>query len=120
MSVLFEGFCMKLESVGEIIASRKLSLIRKGQELVEVVVLLGKPEKFPDHTDYYCPYQITGFGREKVMAVGGIDAFQALQLALNIIGVELEVINRDSGGQLLWDADDKGDLGFPAPDWSKK
>ena|SRR5579863_8530540 len=111
---------MKLESVGEIIASRRFTLLRKGKEPVEVIVLMGKPEKFPDHTDYYCPYQIKGIGRQKAMAVGGIDAFQAMQLALSTIGVELEVISKDSGGQLVWDAGDKGDLGFLVPDENKK
>jgi hypothetical protein len=107
---------MKLESVGEIIASRKLTLLREGKEPAEVIVLMGKPEKFPDHTDHYCPYQIKGVGREKIMAVGGVDAFQAMQLALSTIGVELEVIRKDSGAQLLWDAGNKGDLGFPLLD----
>jgi hypothetical protein len=77
---------------------------------------MGKPEQFPGHTDYYCPYQVKGGGRENVMAVGGIDAFQAMQLALSTIGAELEAIRKDSGGHLLWDAGDKGDLGFPILD----
>jgi uncharacterized protein DUF6968 len=111
---------LKLESVGEIIASRRFTLLRKGKEPVEVVVLMGKPEKFPDHTDHYCPYQIKGIGRQKAMAIGGVDAFQAMQLALSAIGVELEVINKDSGGRLVWDADDRGELGFPIPDLNKQ
>jgi hypothetical protein len=110
---------MKLESVGEIIASRKLQLLLEGKDPVEVIVLMGKPERFPDHTDYYCPYQIKGFGRDKVMAIGGVDAFQAIQLALSTIGVELEVMSKDCSGRFLWDAGSQGDLGFPVPDLNK-
>ncbi len=111
---------MKLESVGEIIASRKLALLKNHLPPARIEVLLGKPERFPDHSDYYCPYQIKGFGSEKVMAVGGVDAFQAMQLAFTTIGVELEVINRNSGGKLIWEAGKEGDFGFPKADWIKE
>ncbi|MGO9588615.1 MAG: DUF6968 family protein [Candidatus Acidiferrales bacterium] len=108
---------MNLESVGEVIASRKLTLVREEHRSVDVVVLMGKPEKFPDHTDYYCPYQIRGLGRDKVMAVGGVDAFQAMQLALGTIRVELEVIEKHSGGRLTWEAGAEGDFGFAQLNW---
>jgi len=48
-----------------------------------------------------------------VIVIGGVDAFQAMQLALKTIGVELDVINKDSGGRLEWVAGQEGDLGFP-------
>jgi hypothetical protein len=111
---------MKLENVGEIIGDRKLTLLRDGREPAEIRVLMGKPQKFPDHIDYYCPYQIKWLGRKKVMAVGGVDAFQAIQLALDAIGVELEVIGKDSGGKIVWDAGNKGDVGFPPPYWKRE
>jgi hypothetical protein len=111
---------MKLGNVGEVIANRKFTLIREGQEPTEVEVLMGKPKKFPDHADYYCPYQVTGMGPEKVTAIGGVDAFQAIQLALGTIAVELEVMEKESGGELSWDAGENGDLGFPERDSKKE
>jgi uncharacterized protein DUF6968 len=110
---------MKLENMGDIIATRKLTLVRDGQPATTVEVLMGKPQPTPDQTDFFCPYQISGGGREKVMAMHGIDAFQAMQLTLNIIGVELALINRDSGGKLFWEGDKGGNLDFPVPDWHK-
>ena len=112
---------MKLENVGEIIAERKFKLLLDGQERESIVVLLGKPQYMHNHSDFYgCPYQIKRSESEKLMTICGIDAFQALQLAINTIGVELEIIRRDTGGQLTWDGDEKGDLGFPSPDWKKE
>lgn len=108
---------MKLESVGQIIAARTFALAREGHRPIDIIVLMGKPEKFPDHTDYYCPYQIKGFGRDTVMAIGGVDAFQAIQLALGTIRAELEVIEKNSGGRLTWDAGAEGDLGFAELSW---
>jgi hypothetical protein len=108
---------VKLESVGEIIAERKFMMVRDGFDSETVVVALGRPHLMRDHSDTYgCPYQIKRPDSQKLMTICGIDAFQALQSAINAIGVELEVIRRDSGGQLIWDGDEKGDLGFPTPD----
>jgi hypothetical protein len=108
-----EGRPVKLESVGEVIAARALMLLRDRGAASEVLVLLGKPQQLPDHQDYYCPYQIKGAGPEKVRYACGIDPFQALQLALSTLGVELEVLNKELGGKLRWECDAKGGLGFP-------
>jgi len=53
---------VKLESVGEVIATRTLMLLRDQGAASEVVVLLGKPLQLPDHQHYYCPYQVKGAG----------------------------------------------------------
>ncbi len=79
---------------------------------MEIVVLLGKPQQLPDHPDYYCPYQIRGAGIERFWYSCGVDGFQALQLALSSLAVELDMLNKELGGKLRWDCDDKGDLGF--------
>ena len=104
---------LNLESVGEIIAERKLVLSRDGHAPTEIQVLMGKPQNLLNHPDYYCPYQLKGFGDEKVRAAWGVDAFQAMQLAMGTIGVQLEVMGRESGGTIAWDAGVQGDLGFP-------
>jgi Domain of unknown function (DUF6968) len=104
---------MSLESIGELIAVRTLDLVRDQGPPSDVVVSLGKPQQMPGHPDYFCPYQIRGAGSEKVKHSCGVDSFQALQLALSTLGVELEVLNKELGGRLRWDCDDKGDLGFP-------
>jgi len=110
---------MKLADVGEVIAVREFKLVRNQLPPAQVKVLMGKPQHFPDHSDFYCPYQITGLGDKKVRAAGGVDAFQAIMLALSAIGVELETTSRDSGGELVWDAGERNDFGFPRADWIK-
>jgi len=63
-----------------------------------------------------CPYQILGTGDEKVRYAGGVDAVQALQLAMEKIGAELYFkLDRQLGGKLRWEAGQQGDLGFPLP-----
>jgi len=63
---------LKLESVGEVIATRSLTLVRNEVESEKIEVTLGKP--FQDGENFLCPYQISGFGRNKIIAIGGIDA----------------------------------------------
>jgi hypothetical protein len=106
---------VKLDNIGETIATRKLLLLRERNSTEEeVFVLLGKPQPLPDHKDFFCPYQVKGAGDEKVRVAYGIDGFQALQLALSILSVELEILNKELGGKLRWECDEKGWLGFPA------
>jgi Domain of unknown function (DUF6968) len=104
---------LKLESVGELIATRTLMLHQDNGANAEINVLLGKPQQLPDHQDYFCPYQIKGTGDEKVRYSCGVDSFQALHPALSTLGVELEVLNNQFGGRLRWECDDVGGLGFP-------
>jgi hypothetical protein len=107
---------VKIEDVGEIIAERKFELLHDAHERETIVVHLGKPARVPNHTDFYCPDEIARPNSKKIMAICGLDAFQALQLAMAAIGVELEIIKRDSEGPLIWVGNKKGDLGFPTSD----
>jgi hypothetical protein len=99
---------MKLNDVGVVVASRTFAL--NGEE--KVTVLIGKPEKFPDEDDYFCPYQIVGVGSERVRHAAGVDAVQALQLAMQMIGADLSASKQS--GKLTWLGDDE--LGFSTPD----
>jgi len=102
---------MNLNNIGEIIALRKLYLT--GEKDKTIAVSIGKPQQFPDSQDYYCPFQITGIGSEKIKYAGGVDAIQAIQLAFDMIGVDLYVLNKENNGRIRWEADRKGSLGFP-------
>jgi hypothetical protein len=103
---------MKIQTISEMIATRSLQL-GEGQESSEVLVLIGKPQKLPDHSDFYCPYQVKGAGDEKIRYACGIDPLQALLLALSKLQVDLEVLNKDLGGKLRWEFDDNHGFGLP-------
>ena len=104
---------MKLSSVGTVVVTRVLTR-SKGQK---VTVTIGKPRKFRNESDYYCPFQIMGIGDEQVRYSGGVDTVQALQLALEQIGTRLYSSEEARTGKLSWDGGStKGDLGFPVPD----
>src|ERR1051325_8632364 len=104
---------MKIDNIGEVIAVRKLLLSRGDAGNRTVVVKLGMPRQFPDSTDYYAPFQITGIGSGKLKYAGGVDAFQAIQLAMKMIGAYLSWATSEGLGDLSWEGGDKDDLGFP-------
>ncbi len=106
---------MKLDNVGEVIATRRLFLDGEVAGSTDILVKLGKPQPFPDFADfYYCPYQITGLGDEKVRFASGIDGFQAIDPTFRAIGIDLYLgLNPEVGSRLRWEGDEHGDLGFP-------
>lgn len=99
---------MDIREIGEPIADRKLMM---GAD--EVVVTIGKPQAFNDDEDYYCPYSIEHGGRRKMSYAGGMDAVQALQLAMKKIGVDLAALAKAQGVSIDWLPDTPGDTGFP-------
>jgi hypothetical protein len=61
---------------------------------------------------------MTGFGDDQfVQAIFGLDAFQAIELALRFIGYRLTDINEKSAGRLRWEFGDEGQL---PQEWAQK
>jgi hypothetical protein len=75
---------------------------------IEVKVRFGKPMPDPKG-DWACPFQIIGIGSEEILKIYGIDAVQALQLAMFSAGADLERFQKAVKISFLDDAD----LGFP-------
>jgi hypothetical protein len=102
---------LELDSVGEIIAVRQLALNGK----YAVTVTIGKSVQYPTgNPDYYCPFQITGIGRENIRYTSGVDAIQALHGALQVIGTYLYTSSEYKSGSLRWFVGDESrNLGFP-------
>lgn len=98
--------------LGELIATRELSIKQPDGSRRDVTVKLGKPRKFPDSDDYYAPFQIVGIGSEKILRAGGVDAFQAIQGVMTVIGAQLAALEETVGERFTWIRAD-GELGFP-------
>ena len=97
-------------SLGQVIATRHLATAASPQ--IKVDILIGMPSQFPDSIDYFVPYQIKRSGTDAVKYAAGIDAVQALQLAMKMIGYEIQALNESLGGALRWEGDETGLLGF--------
>jgi hypothetical protein len=89
------------------IASRHLAVHTADGTSSSVGVVLGTP--VPDPRDpsrtWACPYQITAFGRIETRAIFGIDAMQALILALHTLPSELRALARETDIRFLEETD---------------
>jgi len=95
--------------LGEVIAEREVLFTPDEGEPHVIIVRLGRPRpdpSAPKHS-WCCPYQILGIGRDRVLAIFGVDAMQALVLALHTVPGELAAHVRNHPGKLT---------GFGAPD----
>ncbi|MGA8151750.1 MAG: hypothetical protein WB952_12430 [Terriglobales bacterium] len=102
---------MTLDTLGEVIATRKLLLV--GPVNKEVSVKMGKP-RLSNHNDYCCPVQIVGIGSERIHGIFGADAFQSIQLAIEFIGKTLRDWTEQNGSKIQWELDEQRDVGFPS------
>src|SRR3954468_20210562 len=89
--------------LGDLIAECELRFMPDHGEAHAVTVRLGRPVPDPRAPDrsWCCPYQILGTGRDRVFAIFGVDAMQALLLALHTIPVELAAYVRQHPGKVL-------------------
>jgi hypothetical protein len=105
---------MKIEKLDDVIATRTLFVASDELPKTEVFVRIGRPQQFPDSLDYFCPFEISGVGDDKLAYAAGVDGVQAIQEAMRLIGMELYLkINPRIDGRLRWKGDDSGVLGFP-------
>ncbi|MGF6494478.1 hypothetical protein ABIE56_002674 [Luteibacter sp. 621] len=83
--------------LGQVIASRSLELDGR-----EISLLIGIPRPFSDDVNFYCPFQLKGYGDERVRYAGGVDAMQALILCIDMASVYLETRPETLAGRLTW------------------
>lgn len=93
-----------------IIATRSLKLRRANRES-EVEVRLHAPER--DKQSWRCRFEIDWPEHPHAMDVHGVDAMQALILAMQTIGVTLYASDHHRHGHLVHDHSPSGGYGFP-------
>jgi hypothetical protein len=94
------------------IIARRVLILRRRKGDVRIPVSMHAPEKAK--VDWVCRYEI-GWPEGKAKRwSGGVDAVQALQLAMSMIGVEVNVSRHAKSGRLQWLEQGRG-YGFPVP-----
>jgi hypothetical protein len=90
--------------LAEVIAERALTFQADAGWLREVRVSIGRPISglSDENGPCLCPYQVAGLNRDRVIAIFGLDAMQALLLAIHTIPAELAAFMRKLGGRFLY------------------
>src|SRR2546421_12967925 len=102
---------MYIDDLGEIIAVRKFSFV--DDEKAKIEVRVGKPRPFDESSGWYCPFQIVGIGGEEEKYAAGVDAMQALQTVMVLIGVTLGYFNGQVNERHRLERSTGKDMGFP-------
>ena len=98
----------------DVIAERQLEFRASDGSVHLHDVRLSRPARAD--VDWRCEYEISGPLANKRFYQVGVDAMQALTLALTIIPDELQALERALGGSFVWLGN--AQLGFPTrPDW---
>jgi hypothetical protein len=92
-----------------VIATRVLTLRRPGGN-IEIPICIYAPRQ--KHGDWFCKFEIGWPDGTLSMDAGGVDAVQALQLALQMIGAFIYSSDHHKAGNLAWGEPGKG-YGFP-------
>ncbi len=80
---------------------------------VEITIHLPKADA---HGSFYCEFSLNGLSwTGKIRRAYGIDAIQALYLALQSVGADLDALRQVEGLDLKWIGEScAGDLGLPS------
>lgn len=101
---------MNIIDLGPVIATRTLA---SGDRTISVSI--GQPFVPPDFDgNWCCPYRIEGLGGGAIRYAGGVDAVQALWMALLMIGTDLYTSAPGIAGRISWLG--MRNLGFPVPE----
>jgi hypothetical protein len=92
-----------------IIATRSL-VLKSGNREVDIPIRIHAPERAP--VDWVCRFDIGGPDGKAERWGTGVDAVQALMMALQMIGVEVYTSRHHEFGHLRWLAEGEG-YGFP-------
>jgi len=99
---------MEKTIIDPVIATR---ILESGGQTVRVSIGMPRPDDISNN--YFCPIEIVGPITNSRTLVGGVDAVQALWLALEMAGMQLLITEERKAGKLTWL--DHLDLGFPLP-----
>lgn len=101
--------------LGDVIAERRLVFHATAGWTRDVTVCIGRPvvDASTPQRVWVCPFQIRGLGEERVRGIYGVDAMQALLLAIHTIPAEMAAYVGEPGGTFLHLG--KPDDGFVSP-----
>jgi hypothetical protein len=94
-----------------LIATRVLKLRRTTGE-IEIPIRIFAPKQ--EANSWSCKLEVDWPDSTLAMAAGGVDAIQALHIALQIVGAQIYASDHHASGNLMWLEPGKG-YGFPVP-----
>jgi hypothetical protein len=99
-----------------IIAERTFSIVNEAAgKQTKVTIRLLQPVPDEGGPDYRCPWEIEVDGQATARFACGIDGFQAIQCALQILASEVKRLKANLGGYVVWLDEKVDDDGLDLP-----
>ena len=92
----------EIKGPGVVIASREMAFVYSDGRKEKVFLKIGMPFEYGEGLDWCCPYEIGTKSSKKLFGMFGIDALQALELTMKIIGVEIEQWEKSKKGKFYF------------------
>ncbi len=100
-----------MSQLTDVIATREIDILdHAGQPAGKIHVYIGRPKQ-EETGEWGCPIEIAGVDRPR--CAFGLDAIQAIELALSLVGGTLAGTLEAGEGRLRWAGESH--LGFPLP-----
>ncbi|PLY39640.1 hypothetical protein CSZ94_25325 [Janthinobacterium sp. ROICE36] len=85
---------LKINEIDIVVASREFEFRLEDGSTETYSVRVGMPYERDDGFDWCCPYELGTASSRRLRCAFGIDSIQALELAMKIIKVEIEIWER--------------------------
>lgn len=89
----------KINEIDIVVASREFEIRLEDGRTETYLVRVGMPYERDDGFDWCCPYELGTASSRRLRCAFGIDSIQALELAMKIIKVEIEIWERYQVGE---------------------
>ena len=89
----------KVKDIGTIIASRELTFVFGDGRKEAASLKVGAPFYVGDGMDWCCPLELSIGETKRLRGIHGIDALQALSLAMKSLHVDIEFLEQTKGGR---------------------
>ena len=91
-----------IKELGTVIASREMEFIFDDGRKEKAYLKVGMPFEYNENPDWCCPYELSTESSRKLFGMIGIDALQALELAMKTLRVEIEYWERTKKGKFYF------------------
>jgi hypothetical protein len=88
--------------LGEVIAEREFVIREISGSEIDAIARIGRPHIDESGDNWVCPYEINVAGESRIFGMHGIDSFQALELTIKMVEVEIGVEAKKRSGKLFF------------------
>lgn len=92
----------EVKDIGTVIASREMTFVFANGRAENAYLRIGMPFEAGGGMDWCCPFELGTESNKRLRGIHGIDAVQALDLAMKSLRVDIEYWERTKDGKFYF------------------